>query len=291
MTNLAVTQVHKSIGAQISGIDLSSDVSESTISEIRNLLNKHSLLLFRDQNLTPAQFARFSRHFGELRIHDLAKFRVPEAPEVTILSNILNEHGEQIGFVDVGQVWHTDASFLAKPHMYSFLHAVEVPVENGVTLGSTWFVSSAAAYDSLSDELKLRIDGLKAVHRFDNRYSKHRATNGTEASRDSFKGRAQLPDVTHPVVRTHPVTGRKSVYINELATVGIVGMADDEAAQLIESLCRHCTRESEIYRHQWRRGDVLIWDNCNSQHVAIGDYKLPQRRMLYKTTVQGTAPF
>jgi taurine dioxygenase len=289
--NFDSVALHPSVGSEIRGVDLSQPQDTDSISRIKALLDDRALLLFRDQRLSPAQFARFSRAFGELRIHDLAKFRVPEQPEVTVLSNILDDKGEQIGFVDVGHVWHTDASFLEKPHMYSFLHSVEIPTHNGQSIGSTWFVSSADAYDSLTPEMKARISELKAIHRFDNRYAKHKEKTGQEASRDTFKDRAALPDVVHPVVRTHPATGRKSLYINELATAGIIGMADDEARELISTLCQHCARESQIYRHQWQVGDVLIWDNCTAQHVAIGDYKLPQRRFLYKTTVQGTIPF
>ena len=288
---LTAVHLHPSVGAEIRGIDLAQEQGAETVAQIKALLDERALLLFRNQHLTPAQFAHFSRGFGELRIHDMAKFRVPDQPEVTILSNILDEKGAQIGFVDVGHVWHTDASFLQQPHMYSFLHSIEIPMHNGQSIGSTWFVSSADAYDSLPAETKTRITGLKALHRFDNRYTKHKEATGQEASRDTFKDRAPLPDVMHPVVRTHPATGRKSLYINELATAGIVGMADDEARELINILCRHCTRESQIYRHQWQVGDVLIWDNCTAQHVAIGDYKLPQRRFLYKTTVQGAIPF
>jgi len=289
--DLKATPLHASVGMEVHGIDLGQELTEEARARIGSLLNDHALLLFRGQRLTPAQLARFSRGYGELRIHDLGKYRVPEQPEVTILSNIVDESGNQTGFVDVGHVWHTDASFLDKPHMYSFLHAIEIPHENGRALGGTWFVSSAHAYDTLPEEMKQRIAPLKAVHRFDNRYAKHKQATGRDASRDSFKGRAPLPDVTHPVVRRHPVTGRRSLYINELATVGIVGMPDDEAQALIAALCRHCTQEDQIYRHTWQVGDVLVWDNCVSQHVAIGDYRLPQRRLLYKTTVQGTAPF
>jgi taurine dioxygenase len=283
--------LHPSVGSEIRGVDLASPQDTATVAEIKALLDERALLLFRGQRLSPARLATFSRSFGELRIHDIAKFRVPDQPEVTILSNILDDKGEQIGFVDVGHVWHTDASFLQKPHMYSFLHSVEIPTQNGKSIGSTWFVNSADAYASLSAEMKARIGGLKAVHRFDNRYTKHKEKTGQDASRDTFKDRAPLPDVVHPVVRTHPTTGRKSLYINELATAGIVGMPDEEARKLIATLCQHCTRESQIYRHQWQVGDVLIWDNCSAQHVAIGDYKLPQRRFLYKTTVQGSIPF
>jgi len=288
---LKATPIHPGIGMEVQGVDLAQELAADVRARIGQLLNDHSLLLFRDQRLTPAQLARFSRGYGELRIHDLAKYRVPDAPEVTILSNILDENGEQTGFVDVGHVWHTDASFLDQPHMYSFLHAIEIPHQDGRPLGSTWFVSSARAYDTLPEAMKQRIAGLKAVHSFDSRFARHKATTGKEASRDSFKGRAPLPPVMHPVVRQHPVTGRKSLYINQLATVGIVGMPDDEAEALIAELCRHCTQEDQIYRHTWRVGDVLIWDNCTSQHIAIGDYALPQRRMLYKATVKGTAPF
>ncbi len=289
--SVKIRNVHPHIGAEILGVDLSSPLSAGLVKEIKDILDARSLVLFRDQGVTPRQMADFSAMFGKLRIHDLGKFQISGVPEVTVLSNILNENGEQVGFVDVGQAWHTDASFMAEPHMYSFLHAIEIPVSDGKPLGSTWFVSTAHAYETLPGDLKERISGLKSVHRFDNRYEKHKEVNGREASRDTFKGREKLPDAIHPIVRTHPSTGTKCIYVNELATAGIVGMDDSEARPLLDMLYRHCTKEEEIYRHQWKAGDFLIWDNSSSQHMAIGDYKLPQRRMLWKTTIHGSAPF
>lgn len=289
--SLKVRNVHPYVGAEILGLDLSSPLEVGVAEEIKNLLDEKSLVLFRDQNLTPRQMADFSSIFGKLRTHDLGRFQISNVPQVTVLSNIRDENGEQVGFVDVGQAWHTDASFMAEPHMYSFLHAIEIPEENGKSLGSTWFVSTAHAYATLSEELKDKISGLKGIHRFENRYEKHKEVNGKDASRDTFKGREKLPDAIHPIVRTHPSTGTKCIYVNELAISGIVGMEDGEAKQLLDMLYRHCTKEEEIYRHQWRVGDFLIWDNSSSQHMAVGDYKLPKRRMLWKTTIHGAAPF
>ena len=287
---ISLTPLHRSVGVEIKGVDLAGELSAATCADIRRALDDHAVILLRNQQLAPEQFAAFTHQFGELKTHDMGKFQVPANPELVILSNILDDNGEQTGFVDVGQVWHTDASFTALPHMYSCLHAIEIPVRAGHTIGNTWFVSTAAAYESLPVATKEKIAGLKGIHQFGNRYGKTKATTGRAPSDKTFASRAPLPDAIHPVVRTHPRSGRKCIYVNELFTVGIEGMPDAEAKPLIDELCRHCTRDSEIYKHEWQAGDVLVWDNCASQHVAIGDYALPERRLLWKATIHGAAP-
>jgi taurine dioxygenase len=287
---ISLNPLHPSIGVEIKGVDLARELPPDAVAEIRRALDEHALILLRHQTLAPGQFAGFCRGLGELKTHDMGKFQVPGNPQLVILSNILDADGEQTGFVDVGHVWHSDASFSARPHMYSCLHALEIPQHEGKALGNTWFVSTAHAYDTLPVAMQKRVEGLKCIHRFGNRYEKIRETVGRDPSAKTFASRAPLPDAIHPVVRTHPRTGRKSIYVNELFSVAIQDMPDEEAKPLLAELCRHCTRDGEIYKHQWQVGDVLVWDNCASQHIAIGDYALPQRRLLWKATIHGQVP-
>ena len=174
-------------------------------------------------------------------------------------------------------------SYTATPPRGSLLYAVEVPTNaQGETLGETWFVSTAAAYEALPPAMQQHLQGLRAIHRAG---AKQYAPGSTLAAavRD-------LPDVIHPVIRTHPITGRQAIYVRAGECVGIVDMPEAEALALIAELSDFVTRPAFLYRHQWQVGDVLMWDNCCAQHRAIKDYALPQRRLMYRVTVNGTVP-
>jgi taurine dioxygenase len=158
---------------------------------------------------------------------------------------------------------------------------------DGTPLGDTEFASTAAAYDSLPEEMKAKLQDLKAVHRFWDRYISSRKAAGSEVV-ISDERRAGLPDVVQPVIRTHSVTGRKSIYVNEGFTVGIVGMSDNESRALLEKLYAHCTQAKFRYRHKWRVGDVVMWDNCTTVHRLNVDFALPQRRLMQRTTLVGS---
>jgi taurine dioxygenase len=188
-----------------------------------------------------------------------------------------------MGNADAGLTWHTDLSYTATPPRGSLLYAVEVPTNaQGETVGETWFVSTAAAYDALPPAMQQRLYGLRAIHRAG---AKQYAPGSTLA--DAVK---DLPDVIHPVIRTHPITGRKAIYVRAGECVGIIGMPEEEALPLIQELSDFVLRPAFLYRHQWQVGDLLMWDNCCAQHRAIKDYTLPQRRLMYRVTVNGTVP-
>jgi taurine dioxygenase len=213
----------------------------------------------------------------------------PEHPEIYVLSNII-ENGKPVGIKDAGNYWHTDLSYTRAPSRGSIMYAIEVPEKDGAPLGDTQFASTAAAYDALSPELKEKLQGLKAIHRFWDRYLRERKAAGSDVM-ISDERRAGTPDVVHPVVRTHPFTGRKCLYVNEGFTVGIVGMPEDESRALLKELFAHCTKPEFTYRHQWRVGDIVMWDNCATLHRATVDYALPQRRLMQRTTLTGTEVF
>jgi taurine dioxygenase len=274
-------------GAEIVEVDLSGKLDDATFSSIEAAYSEHAVLLFRGQQMTDEQHVDFSRRLGELEVHVLKEFSKPEHPEVYVLSNII-ENGKPIGIKDAGSYWHTDLSYTKSPSRGSILYSIEVPhAADGTPLGDTEFASTAAAYDSLSEEMKVKLQDLKAVHRFWDRYISSRKTAGIEVV-ISDERRAGLPDVVQPVIRTHPVTGRKSIYVNEGFTVGIVGMSDNESRALLEELYAHCAQAKFRYRHKWRVGDVVMWDNCTTIHRLNVDFALPQRRLMQRTTLVGS---
>jgi len=221
-------------------------------------------------------------------VHVMRQYNDPQMPEVLVLSNIF-ENGKPIGMQDAGQYWHTDLSYTAEPSRCSLLYAVEIPFENGVALGDTFFVNTAAAYEALPDDMKARLSGLEATHSYTARYERMEKGGKRVALEEDQK--KAVPEVVHPVVRTHPFTGRKCLYVNEGFTVGIVGMAKEESDELLAYLYRHVTDERFMYRHRWQVGDLLMWDNCSTQHNAIANYGPQQRRHMRRTTVRGTATF
>lgn len=278
-----------SFGAEILDIDLSADIDDAIFREIEKTFNEHSVVLFRDQQITDEQHVQFSRRFGELEIHVLREFVKPAKPELFVLSNVV-ENGKSIGIKDAGNYWHTDLSYTRAPSRGSIMYALEVPHdEGGRPLGDTQFASTAAAYSMLSEDMKTRVGSLKAIHRFWDRYLRERKIAGSDVV-ISDERRAQTPDVVHPIVRTHPFTGRKCLYVNEGFTIGIEGMPDNESRALLEELFAHCTREELVYRHEWRRGDLVMWDNCATLHRATVDYG-SRPRLMQRTTLTGSEVF
>jgi taurine dioxygenase len=284
-----VRRFNAPIGAEIAGIDLSKEIEDSAFAEIERAFAEHSVIVFRDQKLTEEQHIAFSKRFGELEIHVGTQYLHPKHPEIRINSNII-ENGRPIGATDAGQYWHTDLSYTARPSKCSLLYALEVPMKDGKPLGDTLFVSTILAYEALSDEMKRRIDGLKAVHSY--RYRYYKLTDaGARRPPLTEEQKRKVPDVVHPVVRTHELTGKKCIFVNEGFTVSIVGMPEEESRALLRELFAHCTRSEFMYRHKWRVGDLLMWDNCATQHYAVADYALPLRRRMHRTTVAGTVPY
>jgi taurine dioxygenase len=286
---MRIQPLNPSFGAEILDVDLGSDLDAKTFVEIERTFNERSVVLFRNQRITDEQHVRFSRRFGELEIHVLKEFVKPAHPELYVLSNIV-ENGKPIGIKDAGNYWHTDLSYTKAPSRGSIMYALEVPHdEAGEPLGDTQFASTAAAYESLPKDMKARLQNLKAVHRFWDRFLRERKIAGSDVV-ISDERRAQTPDVVHPIVRTHPFSGRKCLYVNEGFTICLVGMPDAEARSLLQELFAHCSRPENVYRHKWRVGDVVMWDNCATIHRATVDYG-SRRRLMQRTTLTGTEVF
>ncbi len=283
--NLQVFPSDKPLGAEIRGADLSVPLSASEVAAIQSALNQYSVIYFRGQRLAPPQQIAFTRNLGELQSRPAAAaHRLPEHPDILVISNIV-ENGKPIGVVEAGQYWHSDIPYAERPPAYSCLHAIEVPHdEQGRPVGDMMFVSSGWAYETLDESLRQRISGLEA-------YPTREKRNVSTLRRDQMTEFDNIPGRTHPVVRVHPVTGRKGIYVNATYTANVVGLAEYDSRQLLDALCRHITRPEVCFRHHWQVGDVLIWDDCAVQHHAVADYALPQRRLMHRTTVEGTVPF
>lgn len=263
------------VGAEIRGVDLSRELDDETFGTVEQAFNAHGVIYFRNQDLSPDGLLGFTKRFGELAFNVFGEDHgLPGHPGVVVISNV-EEKGRDIGVRAAGARWHSDMCYTANPPRGTILCAREVPVRDGLTLGDTCFAAAHVAYDDLPDEMKAQIDGLEAVFDFAGR---KRAQVITPEQRDRF------PPVRHPVVRIHPQTGRKCLYMMRDDCTGIAGMEQDEAQRLIEALADHIVRPEYVYRHRWRPGDVLIWDNCTVQHKAIQDYALPLRRLMHRTT-------
>ena len=283
---LSVTRSGAACGAEID-FDLAQNIDDATFHEIERAFHDNIVVVFRNQHLSNERHIEFSRLFGELEIHIVKKYLLPDFPEILLISNIRDERGEHIGLADAGFTWHSDTSYRRRPSRCSLLYAKEVPQRDGRPLGDTVFANTIAAYEALPEEMKRRLAGLRAIHR----YSARRRVADSPRPKLSREQLDETPDVAHPIVRTHPYTGRKSLYLTAGECVGIGNMPDDEAIELIAELDAHCVRPEFLYRHKWRVGDLLMWDNTSAMHLAICDYALPERRLMHRTTVIGTVPF
>jgi len=281
-----VTKSGAACGAEIAS-DLERDIDEATFREIERAFHDNIVVVFRRQNLSNERHIEFSRRFGELEIHIIEKYLLPGFPEILLISNIRDDRGEHIGLADAGFTWHSDTSYRHRPSRCSLLYAKEVPQRDGRPLGDTVFANAIAAYEALPERMKDRLAGLKAIHR----YSARRRVVDSPRPKLTQEQLDETPDIAHPIVRTHPYTGRRSLYVTAGECIGIEGMPDAEAIDLIAELDTHCVRPEFLYRHKWRVGDLLMWDNTSSMHLAICDYALPERRLMHRTTVIGTVPF
>ena len=282
---LSVTKCDAACGAEIK-FDLSAEFDDRTFAEIEQAFHDNVVIYFRGQQLSNERHIEFSRRFGELEIHVVKKYLLPDYPEILLISNIKDENGEHIGLADAGFTWHTDVSYLKKPSRCSLLYAKEVPHRDGKALGDTLFTNTIAAYEALPEIMKRRLVGLKAIHR----YSERRRAPNSPRPKLTKQQLDDTPDVAHPIVRTHPWTSRKSLYVTAGECIGIEGLPHDEGSALIEELHAHCLRPEFQYRHKWQVGDLLMWDNAASMHIAICDYELPERRLMHRTTVAGGVP-
>ena len=265
-------------GAEISGLDFTQPVDTENRTLLRQKFVDHHVLVMRGQHFTPDQFNAAVQLFGELQPHDKKERHVPGHPGVDYVSNDEIENGRRI---IPGETFHTDHSNHPCPPKATTLFAVALPSSGG----DTQYVNMHDAYDDLPADTKRRIDDLKAVHVYQSKYSPRPLAQITEASRKQLP-----PPGIHPLVCTHPENGRKALFLNPVRIESIVGMEDKDALALIAELMAHATQKKYEYRHKWRPGDWVLWDNRSVMHQANPDYDMNERRYLYRLMLKGTAP-
>ncbi|HET9728446.1 MAG TPA: TauD/TfdA family dioxygenase [Acidimicrobiia bacterium] len=264
------------IGAEVHGVDLRTPLDEQLRDEIRRALLEWKVLFFREQHLTAAQQLAFAREFGELEQHPF--LNVGQEPEIVRFEKGADRSDPFNVGVENG--WHSDVSWRAEPAMGAVLRAIEVPPHAGDTL----WADMACAYDNLPGDLKERIDGATAIHSFVESFA-FRLDDEQRAAMIK-----QYPPVEHPVVRTHPETGRKTLYVNGYFTERIVGLEPDESERLLDRLCQQAMHPEWQVRLRWEPGTVAFWDNRATQHYAASDY-FPQRRVMERVAICGDRPF
>jgi len=263
------------IGAEILGLDLRAPVDASLRKSLNAEFAKHHVLVFRDQKLAAPEFARAGEIFGELMSHHHKDVRADGHGEVYEVRNVQIAPGK---YRIAGGSFHTDHSNHPIPPKATALHPVSLPSYGG----DTQFVDMHNAYDDLPEATKRRIAGRKAVHVFESKFSPRKLRPLDEKSREALP-----PPGVHPLVRVHPENGRKALYLNPVRIESIVGMPEDEALALVAELMAHATQKKYEYRHQWRYGDMLIWDNRSVMHQANGDYDMNETRHLYRIMIAG----
>lgn len=278
MASFTITPLTDHTAAEVVGLDFTQPVDTDTRSTLIRAFADRHVLVMRDQHFNPDQFVTAARIFGELLPHDNKERHVPGHPEVEYISNEEVVDGKRI---IPGETFHTDHSNHPRPPKATTLFAVELPSSGG----DTQYVNVHRAYDDLPEDTKRRIDGLKAVHVYHSKYSPRPFGKISDESR-----RKLPPPGIHPLVRTHPENGRKALYLNPVRIESIVGMEDKDALALIEDLMTHATQKKYEYRHKWRHGDRMMWDNGSVMHQASPDDDISARGYVYRLILKGEAP-
>ena len=291
MAEIKITHETGPIGAAITGLDLGSDMSEGEFKTVRETVNARAVVVIRDQVALPSErLVTFARLFGTPQVNVRADAKNEANPEVFWVSNV-HENGKPLGSHDAGRYWHSDLCYLEKPSDVTLLHALEVPAKYGVSYGATEFISATAAYDSLSDDLKEKIAGVTARNGYRFMWNRKAHEFGKRPVLSDAELKKFPEDAVHPIVRTHPRTGRKCLYVCDGYTHAIDGWTEDESRETLDALFAHLLDPGFRYRHEWRVGDLLIWDNCAVQHKASFDYPPELRRRMQRCTIEGDVPF
>jgi taurine dioxygenase len=269
------TPLSPALGAEITGVDLSEEIGERAFTQIRDAWHEHLVIVLRDQKLSEEDEVRFAEKFGPPAVIHTKQF-VRNHPAVMLISNI-REDGKPIGALPDGEMhFHTDQCHQERPAMASMLYAIEVPSVGGNTL----FANGYRAYETLPADIKRRVDGRRALNAYD--YDTASTKRGTRLAEG-------VPSYAHPVVRTHPATSRKALYVNRLMTVSIEGLPPQESDELLDFLFNHQERREFVYEHVWRPGDLLMWDNRCTLHART-DFSAAERRLMRRVTILGEKP-
>lgn len=278
MTTLSIEPISPALGAVVSGVRLGDPLDDAAQRQIEQALLDHHVLFFRDQPLTPSQQANFAARFGDLHIHPIYPSS-PEQREVIVLDTAVTD-------VRDNAIWHTDVTFLETPALGAVLAAKQLPPYGGDTL----WASGIAAFEALSKPLQQLLDGLTATHDISKSFPQERfgATDADLARLE--EARRKNPPRSHPVIRTHPVTGRKALFVSDGFTTRINELEPAESRAILDLLFAHFARPEFTVRWRWKENDVAFWDNRVTQHYAVDDYR-PQRRVMHRATILGDKPF
>ncbi len=284
---ITVTPRHPALGAEVSGIDMRKPMDAATAKAVRDAWTRHLVLIFPDQPITDQEHVAFTRHFGEPEIFHQTSLhlRSDDVKEIFLVSNV-DAQNRIVMPSDPGQKqlnssrqWHTDSSYKTLPSIGSLLHGIEISRTGGITQ----FINMYMVYDELPDALRRQVEGRKARHDF------AMLSRLTGAPAPSGAERAAVPPVWHPMVRRHPESGRKALYISSIYNDMIEGMGEDESRRLIEELSEFAAQPKYMYRHVWEPHDVLMWDNRCTVH-AVTPYDPHERRVMHRTTIVGNEP-
>jgi taurine dioxygenase len=277
---LELSELKPGFGAEIHGVDLAG-ADDALLADVVAAFHRHGAILLRDQHIPPADLVRFGRAFGPLEGHTIQDFVLPDHPEIYVLSNRI-EAGRPVGAHNDGIGWHTDHNFKAEPVMCTMLHARIVPAEGSDTL----LADGVAAYEALSAEEQARLDPLQLCHSF--AFLAEMREHGRKTI--SPEVLAANPDVIHPLIRTHPADGRKALWVSG-GTRGFVGWDQEASFRLIDELVDYVTQDRFVYRHKWRVGDVLVWDNRCTLHTGTLFDDTRHVREMHRMWVKGDRPF
>ena len=272
------------LGARVTGVDLAQALSDADFAAVLRALGRYGVLCFPDQPIDAAALRRFSARFGELQVISSVKGRTePGMPEVSILSNIVAD-GRLIGIPDAGQDWHTDMTYNRVVGFVNVLVAEQVPVRNGRVLGATEFANTQAAHEELPQSIKARLAHATATHDWNNFHELMRS-KGSKRPALTDEQLRERPPVSHPVFLTHPITGRKVIYVNPGFTVKINELESAESRETLDYLFDHVLQARYRYVHQWSVGDVLVWDHIGTWHYAVPDYAPHEHRLMKRCQV------
>ena len=281
----------QTLGARVEGIDLANPLSDQDFRTVLRALGQHGVLCFPNQTFETPAFRAFASRFGDLEVNVANLYFEPGFPDIMILSNQIGADGKPVGLNDAGQGWHTDMSYSKDIALANVLHARAVPMRNGKSVGETQFRNMHAAYDELPEALKDTLEGRTATHDFEKFWEVMRHRPGSRRGPLTAEQKAKKPPVSQPIVRIHPLTGRKVLYANPGYTMWIDGMDRQESDLITEYLFRHQERADFLYAHRWAVGDVLMWDNIGTVHNAIADYTPEEPRYMRRAQVMATLDY
>jgi len=279
---------------EVAGFDIAAGLEESELMAVRDEVLRHGAIVLREQYLTPDQHLTFTGRLAQVDHNPkrpAGKVHAPIVdgfPEIVVVSNIVKD-GRPIGLTDAGLLWHSDTQSSATPELFVTLNAITIPVRDGIALGDTRYTSTTAAYEALDAAMKARLAGLRAIHSYAYHVDAIAARGLLTRAPLSKAQRDAQPEISHPLVRTHPITGRKLLYVSESYTDRVEGIPAEESRELLDQLFAHIVQPQFQLLHKWREGDLLVWDNCATQHLATFDYgDMP--RLLHRCGTMGPTP-